>query len=64
MVTHDPSAAAMADRVVFFRDGEVAGEVPGGSTDRVMEFFSRLQPPLGDEEERIAGGTAAGAGVR
>jgi len=44
MVTHDPSAAAMADRVVFLRDGTVAGELPGGSTDRVLEFFSELQP--------------------
>jgi putative ABC transport system ATP-binding protein len=44
MVTHDPSAAAMADRVIFFRDGQVAGEVPGGSTERVIEFFSTLQP--------------------
>ena len=32
MVTHDPSAAAVADRVVFLRDGRVAGEVTGGST--------------------------------
>jgi len=44
MVTHDPSAAAMADRVVFLRDGTVAGELPGGSTDRVLEFFRELQP--------------------
>ena len=46
MVTHDPSAAAMADRVVFLRDGLVAGEVPGGSTERVMDFFATLQPAL------------------
>ena len=32
MVTHDPGAAAIADRVVFLRDGRVAGEVAGGST--------------------------------
>src|SRR3954453_18837831 len=46
MVTHDPAAAAMADRVVFVRDGLVAGEVPGGSTDAVIEFFATLQPAL------------------
>jgi putative ABC transport system ATP-binding protein len=54
MVTHDPSAAAMADRVVFLRDGEIAGEVPGGSTERVVEFFTTLAPA--DEGELIAVG--------
>jgi putative ABC transport system ATP-binding protein len=44
MVTHDPSAAAVADRVVFLRDGRVAGEVAGGSTQRVSEFFAALEP--------------------
>ena len=40
MVTHDPSAAAIADRVVFLRDGRVAGEVAGGSTERVIDSFA------------------------
>src|SRR3954454_13663088 len=62
IVTHDPSAAAMADRVVFLRDGVVAGEVPGGSTEGVMEFFATLQPALDDGEPVLAGGTAAGVG--
>jgi putative ABC transport system ATP-binding protein len=44
MVTHDPAAAAVADRVVFLRDGEIAGEVEGGSTERVAEFFTTLSP--------------------
>jgi putative ABC transport system ATP-binding protein len=43
MVTHDPTAAAVADRVVFLRDGAVAGEVEGGSTQRVIEFFASLE---------------------
>ena len=43
MVTHDPGAAAVADRVVFLRDGRVAGEVPGGSRERVSEAFTALQ---------------------
>jgi putative ABC transport system ATP-binding protein len=43
MVTHDPSAAAIADRVVFLRDGVVAGEVEGGSTQRVIDFFASLE---------------------
>ena len=29
MVTHDPAAAAVAERVVFLRDGRIAGEVEG-----------------------------------
>ena len=44
MVTHDPSAAAVADRVVFLRDGRVAGEVAGGSTQRVIDFLATLEP--------------------
>jgi putative ABC transport system ATP-binding protein len=54
MVTHDPSAAATADRVVFLRDGQVAGEVAGGSTQRVSEFFAGLSPA--DEPEPVAAG--------
>ena len=41
LVTHDPAAAAIAGRVVFLRDGRVAGEVPGGSTQRVVESLTR-----------------------
>jgi putative ABC transport system ATP-binding protein len=44
MVTHDPSAAAVADRVVFLRDGQIAGEVQGGSTECVVEFLMTLEP--------------------
>jgi len=42
LVTHDPAAAAIAGRVVFLRDGRIAGEVPGGSTQRVVESLTRL----------------------
>ncbi|TDC09627.1 ABC transporter ATP-binding protein [Streptomyces sp. 8K308] len=31
MVTHDPAAAAVADRVVLLADGRLADEVPGGA---------------------------------
>jgi putative ABC transport system ATP-binding protein len=51
MVTHDPAAAARADRVVFLRDGQIAGQVEGGSARRVFEFLTALdqgeQAPLG-----------------
>ena len=43
MVTHDPAAAAVSDRVVFLRDGRVAGAVPGGSTDAALDFFRTLE---------------------
>jgi putative ABC transport system ATP-binding protein len=43
MVTHDPGAAALADRVVFLRDGEIAGEVKGGDTDAVIDAFREVE---------------------
>ena len=43
LVTHDPAAAAIAGRVIFLRDGRVAGEVRGGSTQRVVESLTRLE---------------------
>ena len=43
LVTHDPAAAAIAGRVIFLRDGRVAGEVRGGSTQRVVESLARLE---------------------
>ena len=43
MVTHDPAAAATADRVIFLRDGKLAGEIEGGSTRRAAEYLASLQ---------------------
>jgi ABC-type lipoprotein export system ATPase subunit len=43
MVTHDPGAASIAGRVVFLRDGLIAGEVSGGSTQKVTDFLSGLE---------------------
>ncbi len=60
MVTHDPSAAAIADRVVFLRDGRIAGEVAGGSIGRVIEHYATLLPHQQPEEDLTVGGTAAG----
>jgi putative ABC transport system ATP-binding protein len=48
MVTHDAAAAATADRVIFLRDGKLAGQVEGGSTRRAAEALAALQ----SEEER------------
>ncbi len=43
MVTHDPAAALTADRVVFLRDGRVAGESQTAASDarqRIDEFLA------------------------
>jgi putative ABC transport system ATP-binding protein len=42
MVSHDPEAASRADRVVFLRDGRLAGGVGGGDTARVASSFREL----------------------
>jgi putative ABC transport system ATP-binding protein len=63
MVTHDPSAAAIADRIVFLRDGRICEEIEGGSTERVIDAFARVQAPALEPELAQVGGTAAGVGV-
>lgn len=42
MVTHDPSAAAYADRVVLLADGRVAGEIERPTADSVLDGLRRL----------------------
>ena len=42
MVTHDPQAAAYADRVVFLADGTVVGELRAPTADAVLEQMKRL----------------------
>jgi putative ABC transport system ATP-binding protein len=42
MVTHDPRAAAHADRVVFLADGQVVGELLAPTADAVVERMMRL----------------------
>ena len=43
MVTHDAVAASRASRVVFLRDGRIAGEVPGGDPNVIIEALSGLE---------------------
>jgi putative ABC transport system ATP-binding protein len=42
MVTHDPHAAAYADRVVFLADGRVVGDLGSPTADSVLEQMMRL----------------------
>jgi putative ABC transport system ATP-binding protein len=42
MVTHDPAAAAVADRVVFLRDGRLVGGMHGASAREVAEGLATL----------------------
>ena len=42
MVTHDPSAAAWADRVVFMADGQLAGELHAPTAEQVAARLTGL----------------------
>jgi putative ABC transport system ATP-binding protein len=54
MVTHDPGAAALADRVVFLRDGQIAGEVAGGDTGRVIDAFREVESGGGSLQRALS----------
>ncbi len=43
MVTHDPRAAATADRVVFLSDGRVADEARNPDADEILERIKTLE---------------------
>jgi putative ABC transport system ATP-binding protein len=42
MVTHDPTAASSADRVLFLADGRLVDELSRPTADRVLERMKRL----------------------
>jgi len=42
MVTHDPAAAAVADRIVFLKDGRVVDEMLDPTTDRAIDHMKAL----------------------
>jgi cell division transport system ATP-binding protein len=43
MVTHDPRAAAIADRILFLADGLIVKQLQGATGDQVLEVMSTLQ---------------------
>ncbi len=55
MVTHDGGAAALADRIIFLRDGLVVSELAGGDDGRVaaeLRSVTASLPPGAEEETR------------
>jgi putative ABC transport system ATP-binding protein len=42
MVTHDPKAAAFADRVIFLADGRIADTVDGATAEQVATYLAHL----------------------
>jgi putative ABC transport system ATP-binding protein len=42
MVTHDPAAAAHADRLITLRDGRIVQDGAPGSTDEVIELMKQI----------------------
>jgi putative ABC transport system ATP-binding protein len=42
MVTHDPRAAAFADRVLFLADGGVQRELRGGSQGEILRVLQEV----------------------
>lgn len=42
MVTHDPKAAAYADRVIFLDDGKIVDELKKPSTERILDRIKQL----------------------
>ncbi|HVD86001.1 MAG TPA: ABC transporter ATP-binding protein [Solirubrobacterales bacterium] len=42
MVTHDPAAAAHADRLITLQDGRIAGDAAPGSAEDVIELQKRF----------------------
>jgi putative ABC transport system ATP-binding protein len=43
MVTHDPRAATIADRILFLADGLIVEELPRSSQAEILDALSRLQ---------------------
>jgi putative ABC transport system ATP-binding protein len=42
MVTHDPVSASYADRIVFLKDGKIAGELLEPTPERVLDYMKKL----------------------
>jgi putative ABC transport system ATP-binding protein len=47
VVTHDPSAAAYADRVVFLADGRVVDELHAPTAEAILDWMKDLEGDRG-----------------
>ncbi|QIB45637.1 ABC transporter ATP-binding protein [Streptomyces aureoverticillatus] len=71
MVTHDPVAAAHADRVVFLADGRIVSSLERPTPDQVAERMThlgawgteRVAPEAAQVAERVAGAGVAAGGL-
>ena len=43
MVTHDPRAATIADRILFLADGLIVRELEGASQHEILETLKEVQ---------------------
>jgi len=54
MVTHDPNAAAYADRVIFLNDGQIVDQMHQPTPEAVLDTMKRLDvPAAGPEDVRV-----------
>jgi putative ABC transport system ATP-binding protein len=58
MVTHDPTAAAYADRVVLLADGRIAGDIVAPTPESVLAGLDALRQLDGSVDDLEAGDTA------
>ncbi|GAA3802633.1 ABC transporter ATP-binding protein [Cellulomonas soli] len=63
MVTHDPAAAAYADRVVLLADGRIAGEVHDPTPESVLAALDALRQLDGAPEPGLATGAISVVGA-
>ncbi|MGD9482810.1 ABC transporter ATP-binding protein [Streptomyces sp. TRM70308] len=61
MVTHDPAAAAWADRVLFLADGAFADGIDGGTADQIAARMSALTAHTTHTARTAGAGAMAGA---
>jgi len=54
MVTHDPRAAAIADRVVFLADGRLVHELADPTAEQVLDTMKALDSPGPTRLERVS----------
>ncbi|EST32419.1 ABC transporter [Streptomycetaceae bacterium MP113-05] len=64
MVTHDPVAAAYADRVLYLADGRIVDEMSAPTAETVLDRMRKFAPagePRGGRASRTAGAVAGSA---